>query len=73
MSGTISLQNCTITEMDDKPLDVDTTSVKKHIKRNRFSLTTSNGERVVIAAPTPEERLSWLQVLKTAVKELTIS
>lgn len=73
LSGTIPLQNCTITEMDDKPLDVDTTSVKKHIKRNRFSLTTSNGERVVIAAPTPEERLSWLQVLKTAIEELTIS
>lgn len=73
MSGTIPLKNCTITEMDDKPLDVDTTSVKKHIKSNRFSLTTSTGERVVIAAPTAEERSSWLQVLKKAIDDLTIS
>ena len=58
--------------MDDKPLDVDTTSVKKHIKRNRFSLTTSTGERVVIAAPTAEDRSAWLEVIKKAIKEITI-
>ena len=54
-------------------MDNDTTAVKKHIKRNRFSLTTSAGERVVIAAPTAEDRLSWLQVLKKAIEQLTIS
>jgi len=59
--------------MDDKPLDVDTTSVKKHIKCNRFSLTTSTGERVVVAAPTAEDRSSWLQVIKKAIEEIKIS
>ena len=67
------MKNCTVTEMDDKPVDVDTTSVKQHIKRNRFSLTTEAGERVVIAAPTSEDRSSWLQVIKKAIEEITIS
>ena len=61
------MKDCTITEMDDK--SDATTSVKQHIKRNRFSLTTASGERVVMAAPTAEDRLSWLQTIRKVIEE----
>ncbi|XP_065900966.1 pleckstrin-like [Dysidea avara] len=69
LSGSIPLKDCTVAEMDDK--SDAASSVKQHIKRNRFSLTTSSGERVVMAAPTAEDRLSWLQTIRKVIKEFT--
>lgn len=70
LSGSIPLKDCTVAEMDDK--SDATTSVKQHIKRNRFSLTTASGERFVMAAPTTEDRLSWLQTIRKVIDELTL-
>ena len=69
LSGRIPLKDCTVAEVDDK--SDATTSVKQHIKRNRFSLTTASGKQVVMTAPTAEDRLSWLQTIRKVIMEFT--
>ena len=84
--GCIPLSGLTVVELDDETGGISTqTDVEQadglrrkstrntRNKVNRILLITATGERIVLEAPTAEERSMWTDEIKLAVASLEIN